>query len=66
MIALQVLSKVIASKNISFIEDNLLSVDYFIGYEEEYNFIINHYRDYGNVPDSVTFLSLKLYHLLSI
>lgn len=57
MIALQVLSKVIASKDISFLEDNVLTVDYFVGYEDEYNFIVNHFRDYGNVPDKATFLS---------
>ena len=57
MIALQVLSKVIASKDISFLEDNLLTVDYFVGYEDEYNFITEHYKQYGNVPDKATFLS---------
>ena len=57
MVALQVLSKVITSKDMSFLEDNVLTVDYFVGYEQEYNFIVNHYRDYGNVPDKATFLS---------
>ena len=57
MIALQVLSKVLASKDISFLEDNILTVDYFVGYEEEYNFITEHYKQYGNVPDKATFLS---------
>ena len=57
MIALQVLSKVIASKDISFLEDNILTVDYFVGFEDEYNFIIDHYKKYGNVPDKATFLS---------
>lgn len=57
MIALQVLSKVIASKDISFLEDNALTEEYFPEYKNEYNFIKQHYEDYGNVPDRATFLS---------
>lgn len=41
----------------SIIEDNLLSEEYFVGYEEEYNYIKDHYKQYGNVPDKATFLS---------
>lgn len=57
MVSLQILSKVLASKDLSIIENNLLTVDYFVGYEEEYNFIINHKKQYGVIPDEVTFLS---------
>lgn len=57
MVSLQILSKVLASKDLSIIENNLLTVDYFVGYEEEYNFIINHKTQYGVIPDEVTFLS---------
>jgi len=57
MVALQVLSKCLASGNISIIEDNQLTEDYFIGYEDEFNFIVNHYKQYGNTPDSESFLS---------
>lgn len=57
MIALQIISKIIASGDNSIIEDNLLSVDYFVGYENEYNFIQDHVKQYGNVPDRATFLS---------
>ena len=32
MIALQVLSKVIVSKDMAFLEDNVLTVDYFVGF----------------------------------
>lgn len=57
MVALQILSKVIQSGDISLIEKNYLTSDYFVGYEDEYEFISNHYNTYGNVPDKATFLS---------
>lgn len=57
MISLQILSKVLNSGDYSIIENNLLTVDYFTGYEEEYEFIQEHKNKYGNVPDKATFLS---------
>ena len=57
MVALQIISKVLETGNLSIIEDNLLTVDYFPEYENEYNFIIDHYKKYDNVPDKATFLS---------
>ena len=56
MIQLQVLSKIIQSGNNEIVEDNLLDESYFPGYEEEFNFIQNHVKEYGNVPDKATFL----------
>lgn len=57
MIALQIISKVLNTKDYSIVNNNLLTEDYFIGYESEYNFIKNHYEKFGNVPDIATFLS---------
>lgn len=57
MIALQVINKVIQSADISLLEKNSLTEEYFIGYEPEYNFIVEHYRQYGNVPDKTTFIA---------
>lgn len=57
MVALQILSQVIQTQDISIIENNNLTADFFPEYKEEYAFIINHYREYGNVPDKLTFLS---------
>lgn len=57
MVALQILCKCISTGNINIIEDNNLTEEYFNGYEEERNFIVNHYKEYGNTPDSATFLS---------
>ena len=57
MIQLQIISKTIATGSLSLIEDNLLTEEHFLGYEEEFNFIINHHKEYGNVPDKATFLA---------
>lgn len=57
MVQLQILSKVIATHDISIIEDNSLTIDYFIGYEDIYDFVLNHYKTYGNIPDEATVLS---------
>lgn len=57
MVSLQIISKVLATRDNSIIEDNLLTVEYFTGYNEEYEFIENHVKQYGNVPDTATFLS---------
>lgn len=56
MIQLQVLSKIIDTGNNDIVEDNLLDESYFVGYENEFNFIQSHYKEYGNVPDKATFL----------
>ena len=57
MIALQILSKILATSDNSIVEDNLLTEEYFVGYENEYNFIQEHLKEYGNVPDKATFLA---------
>lgn len=57
MIQLQIISKILATQNFNIVEDNLLTGDYFVGYEQEIDFIKEHYKQYGNVPDKATFLS---------
>ena len=57
MVALQIISKILSTKDISILEDNLLTVDYFVGYENEYDFVVAHTKEYGSVPDKATFLS---------
>lgn len=57
MVQLQILSKILATQNHNIIEDNLLTQEYFVGYEDEFNFIEDHYTKYGNIPDKATFIS---------
>lgn len=57
MIQLQIISKILNTQDNTIVEDNLLGVEYFIGYENEYNFIQDHIHQFGNVPDKATMLS---------
>ena len=57
MVALQIISKILATQDISIVKDNLLTVEYFPEYAEEFEFIMDHYEKYGNVPDKATFLA---------
>ena len=56
MVELQVLSKVLNDKSVSILELNSITPDYFITYPDEYQFIMEHYQKYGNVPDKETFI----------
>ena len=56
MITLQILNKVLQTGDIQLITKNALTEEYFVGYEPEFNFIIDHFNKYGNVPDKATFL----------
>lgn len=57
MVSLQILSKVINTSDFSIIENNSLTRDLFSGYENEFDFITEHYKQYNCVPDKATFLS---------
>lgn len=58
MVQLQILNKVLLSKDISLIRNNDITSDMFAPpYDVEFDFILNHYEQYGNVPDKETFLS---------
>ena len=54
---IQLLSKVLESGNIDVIVHNGLNSEYFPNYSEEFKFILNHYKQYGKVPDKETFLT---------
>lgn len=57
MIQLQIISKILSTQTFDIVENNLLDESYFVGYEQEFNFIKDHYKKYGNIPDKATFLS---------
>lgn len=57
MVSLQILSKILATKDLSILRNNNLTRDYFVGYEKEIDFITEHAEKYGTVPDKTTFLS---------
>ena len=57
MIQLQIISKMLNEGETSIVDDFMLTREYFIGYETEYDFIIDHKQQYGVVPDKATFLA---------
>lgn len=54
---LQILSKVLETKDYSLISLNNLEDKYFFNYKKEFNFIKNHYEKFRQVPDKLTFLN---------
>ena len=52
----QIINKLIDNKDYNFIKTNGLDSSYFTGYEQEFNFIVDHYKKYGNIPDDITFM----------
>ena len=56
MIQLQVLNKVLQDKSLSLLHNNGITEEYFSDYFPEYDFIIQHASNYGNVPDEETVL----------
>lgn len=56
-VAIQILSKVLETQDYSFIENNLIEAEQLVGFTDEFNFITEHYKKYGNVPDKLTFLT---------
>lgn len=57
MVTLQIINKILQTSDISIIKNNGLTEEYFPGYEQEFNFIINHYEKYKKVPDKATFIA---------
>ena len=57
MIQAQVLNKILSDRDASIITLNNLTADYFSDYKQEFWFIKNHLDEYGNIPDTTTFLS---------
>ena len=57
MIQLQFLNYLLSTGDSSLIFINNLNKEFFSDYPREYEYIVNHIKDYGNIPDTVTFLS---------
>ena len=57
MVQLQLLNRVLATKDISILIDNNITKEYFTEYPDEFNFIYDHYVNYKQVPDIETFVS---------
>lgn len=57
MIAVQILNKILASGSSEIITRNSLTAEYFVGYEAEYSFIMDHQATYNKVPSVITFVA---------
>ena len=57
MIQLQFLNYLISTGDSSLLFINNLNKDFFSEYTKEYQFIVDHIKEYGNVPDRLTFLA---------
>ena len=57
MITNQVINYILNTKDTSLIVLNNLTSKYFPDYKKEFDFILNHFKDYGNIPDKETFLN---------
>lgn len=55
MVQLQLINRIIASRDVNILQDNLITREYFVGYENEIDYILAHCEKYGNVPDKATF-----------
>ena len=56
MVELQILNKVLKDKSDTILYDNNITRDYFHDYLEEYDWIMEHKQNFGNIPDIETFL----------
>ena len=57
MIQLQVINYILSTGDASFLLVNNLTDEYFCDYKDEFNFILRHLQQYGNIPDQLTFLA---------
>ena len=56
MVQLQLLNKILRSGSLDIVFENDLTSDHFYQMQDEFEFILNHYKQYGNVPDMETFV----------
>ena len=52
----QTINKILRSNSIDIVFENDLTEDHFDIRKDEFNFIVDHYKQYGNVPDFETFI----------
>ena len=57
MIQCQCINKILADKDASFLTLNNLTEDFFSDYQKEFRYIRDHIQQYGNVPDTESFLA---------
>ena len=56
MIQLQVINHLLQTGDSSILQINNITDEFFDEYKDEFNFIANHLKEYGNIPDKISFL----------
>ena len=56
IVEIQAINRILRSQSVDMVLDNELTEKHFNLYSDEFNFIMDHYRQYGNVPDVETFV----------
>lgn len=56
MVQLQFLNKLLETKDSSALQLNNITDEFFDEYKDEYNFVVDHLKEYGNIPDKISFL----------
>lgn len=57
MTELQVINRILESKDLSILTSNYIDKTYFEKYIDEIEYILRHKEEYGNIPDKETFIS---------
>jgi replicative DNA helicase len=57
MIEIQIINSILDNRSIGILQRNKVTESYFPSTEQEIKYIMDHYREYGTVPDKSTFLS---------
>ena len=60
MVVLQIINKIIQTSDIHLITENNLNEEMFLGYENEFKFILNHYQKYKKVIPLTTSINMTL------
>lgn len=67
MVQAQIINRILSTQDFSIIQNNNITDDYFVGYDNEIDFIKSHISKYGNVPDTSTFIAeFPDFELLSV
>ena len=56
MIELQVINKLLSSKDLDFLVNNRITINDFYKHKAEVQFILDHFEKYGVIPDKTTFI----------
>lgn len=67
MVELQIINKILSTNSLQLVDKYNLDESYFPQYKEEFNFVVNHFKEYNQVPDKLTFLDkFKTFEIVEV